>query len=277
MATLRELTTARYGTDIGVGDDTEATGAIAGLLSRRSIRSYRDEPVADALVDLLLACAQSAPSKSNLQQYSILVVKDADRRKRLAPWCPRTAILETVPGLVVFLADMRRNQRIGAMRAKPHDNNNLDTFLNATVDAALAMGFFTVAAEAAGLGTACLSSMRDHMAGVARVLELPAGVFPIAGVMFGWPAADGYVNQRLPQSIAIHRDRYDDSALDAGIDQYDRTRHAAFPVPPERQRQRALYGEAEFYGWSEAVARQLSIPERPEFKAFLQRHGFDLA
>ena len=277
MATHREMVTARYGTDIGVGDDKEADGAIAGLLGRRSLRAYRDEEVPDALIDLLIACAQSAPTKSNLQQYSILVVKDPDVRRRLAPWVPRTAILETVPGLVVFLADMRRNRKIGELRGKPHDNNNLDTFLNASVDAALAMGFFTVAAEAAGLGTACLSSLRDHMRGVARVLELPDGVFPIAGLMFGWPAAEGYVNQRLPQSVVVHRDRYDDSALETDIDAYDRTRHAIFPVPPERQRQRALYGEAEFYGWSEAVARQLSVPERPEFKAFLKDHGFDLA
>jgi len=136
---------------------------------------------------------------------------------------------------------------------------------------------FVTAAEAAGLGAACLSSLRDHMPEVASVLELPAGVSPIAGLMFGWPATEGYVNQRLPPSVAIHRDRYDDAALDAGVDAYDRTRHAIFPVPPERQRQRALYGEAEFYGWSEAVARQLSIPERADFKAFLVRHGFDLA
>lgn len=277
MTTIRELVTARYGRDIGIGDDSGAEGAIRGLLSRRSIRAYRDEPVPDALIDVLLACAQSAPTKSNLQQYSILVVKDATVRKRLAPWVPRTAILEGVPGLVVFLADMRRNQRIGEMRGKPHENNNLDTFLNATVDAALAMGFFTVAAEGAGLGTACLSSLRDHMHGVARVLELPDGVFPIAGLMFGWPSADGYVNQRLPQSVVVHRDRYDDTGLEEEIDEYDRTRDAIFPVPAERQRQRALYGEAEFYGWSEAVARQLSVPERAEFKAFLRRHGFDLA
>lgn len=277
MATLRELVTARYGTDIGVGDDSEAEGTVAALLSRRSIRAYRDEPVPDSLIDVLLAAAQSAPTKSNLQQYSIVVVQDPAVRKRLAPWVPRTSILETVPGLVVFCADMRRNQRIGDFRGKPHQNNNLDTFLNATVDAALAMGFFTVAAEAAGLGTACLSSLRDHMHGVARVLELPDGVFPIAGLMFGWPSAEGYVNQRLPQSVVVHRERYDDGGLEAGIDAYDRTRHAIFPTPPDRQRQRALYGEAEFYGWSEGVARQLSIPERAEFKAFLKRHGFDLA
>lgn len=277
MGTLKELIDRRYGMEAGIDGAPDAAGVLAHLLARRSIRAYGTEPVPDDLLDTLIACAQSAPTKSNLQQYSILVVSDPAVREKLAPWCPRTRNLETVPALLVFCADMRRNRRIGALRGKPHVNNNMDTFLNAAVDAALAMGFFIIAAEAAGLGCAALSSLRDHMYGVADVLGLPDGVFPVAGVMCGWPAAEGYVNQRLPQSVVVHRDRYDDSNLEAEIEAYDRTRHAIFPIPPERQSRRDLYGTAEFYGWSEHIARQLSLPERPEFRAFLKSHGFDLA
>ena len=60
----------------------------------------------------------------------------------------------------------------------------------------------------------------------------------------------------------------------SAIEIYDQTRDAIFPVTPERQRH--LYGEADFYGWSEGVARQLSVPERPEFRAFLKARGFAL-
>jgi len=277
MARLKDQIDRRYGRDAGIDGEADRAGVLDHLLSRRSIRAYTDDPVPDSLLDVLIACAQSAPTKSNLQQYSILVVQDPAVRRALAPWCPRTKILETVPALLVFCADMRRNQRIGGFRGKPHVNNNMDTFLNATVDASLAMGFFVVAAEAAGLGCAPLSSLRDHMYGVADVLGLPDGVFPVAGVMCGWPAAQGYVNQRLPQSVVVHRDRYDDSDLEAEIDAYDQTRHAAFPIPDERQSKQDLYGIAAFYGWSEHISRQLSVPERPEFRAFLKSHGFDLS
>jgi nitroreductase/FMN reductase [NAD(P)H] len=277
MATFRELIAKRYGTDIGIGNDEDADGTLAELLSRRSLRLYTEDAVADDLVDVLIACAQSAPTKSNLQQYSIIKIQDPEVRKELAPWCPRTKIIETVPGLLIFCADIRRNQRVGEFRGKPNVNNNMDSFLNATVDASLAMGFFVSAAEAAGLRCAPLSSVRDFMYGVSDVLGLPDGVFPIAGVMFGWPAAEGYVNQRLPQSVVVHTDRYDDTDLEAEIDAYDQTRHAAFPVPPERQAKLDLYGSASFYGWSEGIARQLSVPERPDFRAFLKGHGFDLS
>jgi len=277
MATTKELLTARYGKDTGIGDNSEADDKIEALLSRRSLRLYKDEPVSDELLDVLLGCAQSAPSKSNLQQYSIIVVKDQTIRDQLAPWCPRTSGLESKPVLLVFCADIRRNIRIGEFRNRPNVNNNMDAFLNATVDAALAMGFFVTAAEAAGLGTAPLSSLRDNMYAVADILEMPDGVFPIARVMAGWPEAPGYVNQRLPQSVVVHRDRYDDSNLEAGIDDYDQTRHAAFPIPEERQTRTDLWGVAEFYGWSEHISRQLGKPERPEFRAFLESHGFDLS
>ena len=276
MATTKELLTARYGKDTGLGDDSEAEDKIEALLGRRSLRLYKDEPVSDELLDVLLGCAQSAPSKSNLQQYSIIVVKDQNIRDELAPWCPRTTGLEGKPVLLVFCADIRRNQRIGEFRNRPNVNNNMDAFLNASVDAALAMGFFVAAGEAAGLGTAPLSSLRDNMYAVADILEMPDGVFPIAGVMAGWPEAPGYVNQRLPQSVVVHRDRYDDSNLEAGIDDYDQTRNAAFPIPAKRQTRTDLWGVSEFYGWSEHISRQLGKPERPEFKAFLQSHGFDL-
>ena len=277
MAGLRNLIDKRYGKDAGIDGEADEAGVLAHLLSRRSIRAYKDDPGPDALIEALIASAQSAPTKSNLQQYSILVVQDPKVRKALDPWCPRTNGLDTVPALLVFCADMRRNQRIGGFRGKPHVNNNMDTFLNATVDASLAMGFFIAAAEAVGLGCAALSSLRDHMYGVADVLGLPDGVFPVAGVMCGWPEAEGYVNQRLPQSVVVHRDRYDDSNLEAEIDAYDQTRHANFPVPDARQSKQDLFGIAEFYGWSEHISRQLAVPERPEFRTFLKSHGFDLA
>lgn len=277
MDTLAALIAARYGETAGDDDGAPApNGTIAGLLARRSLRQYTDRPVPDDLLRTLLACAQSAPTKSNLQQYSIVVVRDPAQRARLAPLCARTSQVESAPLLLVFCADARRGRRICEMRGHAHANDNMDTLLNAAVDAALALGFFAVAAESAGLGCAPLSSLRDEIAGVAEVLGLPDGVFPVAGLMAGWPAAAGYVNQRLPQSVVVHTDRYDESGLGAAIDDYDRRRHAIYPQPPERQRHPDRFGVADPYYWSEGVARQLALPERAAFRDFLLGHGFAL-
>jgi nitroreductase/FMN reductase [NAD(P)H] len=277
MTTVTEMIGDRFAIETDRGSGVAASETIQGLLSRRSLRRYDDREVPDELLDVLLACAQSAPTKSNLQQYSIVVVADPEDRARLQPLCPATDWLATCPVFLVFCADMRRNQRIAGFRGYPHENNNTDTFLNAVVDAALAMQCFITAAESAGLGCAPISEVRNRIAELSDVLGLPDGVFPISGLTAGWPAQPGYVNQRLPSAVVVHRDRYDDANLEAEIEDYDRRRHEIFPVPPRSQRHTDKYGVAEICTWSENVARQLSIPERAGFRDFLTSRGFDLA
>jgi len=81
---------------------------------------------------------------------------------------------------------------------------------------------------------------------------------------------------RLPPALVVHRERYDDSRLADELAAYDERRHARRPIPPHKQRHVAKYGEAARCTWSENVARQLSLAERPEFRAFLEGHGFAL-
>lgn len=279
MTTIAKLIWNRFGLDTQAGAGWEADGgsaALAGLLNRRSSRRYTDEPVPDELLEVLLACAQSAPTKSNLQQYSIIVVSDPGQRKALAPLCPDTGQTEACALFLVFCADLRRNRRIGEFRSHPNDNDNMDSFLNATVDAALAMQCFITAAESVGLGTACISEVRNRIGELSDVLDLPEGVFPISGLTAGWPTADGFINQRIPPSVVVHRDRYDDAALEAEIEAYDKRRHDIFPIAPDKQRHADKYGAAEYCPWSENAARQLSIPERPGFRAYLKSRGFAL-
>ena len=103
-----------------------------------------------SLLDALLAAAQSAPAKSDLQQYSVVVMRDAARIKQIADWIGTMDWIATAPVFLVWCGDMRRGQRLCDMHDMPHANNNLDTFLNTAVDCSLAMGQFMAAAEAVG-------------------------------------------------------------------------------------------------------------------------------
>tara|TARA_R110000787_G_scaffold286423_1_gene404804 strand:- start:2547 stop:3395 length:849 start_codon:yes stop_codon:yes gene_type:complete len=281
MSNLSELIRQRFGLQdgelqLGCARIDEINTTITDLLGRRSIRRYTDEPISDDMLDTLLACAQSAPTKSNLQQYSIVVVSDESLRKRLAEHCPKTPQLQSCPVFLVFCADIRRNQRVADVRNHTYANNNLDCFVNAVIDAAMALQCLITAAESMGLGCAAISEIRDGMEAVSALLELPPGVFPISGLTLGKPAVRGFINQRLAPNIVVHRDRYDDSHLEADIETYDARRHAIFPIPDSAQMHTDKYGTACDYTWSENTARQLSIPERQAFRAFLKTHGFDL-
>jgi len=277
MTSYGELLQQRFGVPVPEPAGVPVNETVAGILGRRSIRKYRDEPVEDDLLRVLLACTQSAPAKSDLQQYSIIHVTDPAKKAKLAELA-RTEWLATAPVLLVFCGDLRRAWRISELRGKAYGQNTLDSFMNAAVDAGLALQAFVVAAEAMGLGCCPISQVRVKIEETAELLGLPDGVFPLAGLSAGWPAEERAVTLRLPPALVVHENTYDDGDFAAEIDGYDRRRHAAFPIPPRSQFHNNLYGEAAFYGWSEHVARRLSRPEgRETLRAFLEERGFKLA
>jgi nitroreductase/FMN reductase [NAD(P)H] len=269
-----ELLRARFGIDL---PDVDVPPEVAPLLDRRVTRRYTDQPVPDSLLDALLAAAQSAPTKSDLQQYSVVVMRDRERVKQIADWIGTMDWIATAPVFLVWCGDMRRNQRLCEQHDMPHANNNLDTFLNTAVDCSLAMAQFIAAADAVGLGTCPISYVRSHIERVTPLLGLPPGVFPVSGLTVGWPVFRRPVSMRLPPSVVVHRERYDDRAMPADVRAYDERRRAREPVAPGSLKNNDVYPPREGVGWSENVARQLSVPERFGFAAYLRTRGFDLA
>ena len=273
--TIADLIKDRYGLPTTDGGDMPAEGELASILTHRTHRRFSDRPVSDALLDILLAAAFSAPGKSDLQQASVVKVRDPNRRRAVADLIPSMPWIGTCPVFMIFLGDSRRIRRICEMRGKPFANDHLDAFLNAAVDCGLVLMNFIRAAEAVGLGCCPISVVRNHIDAIAEIVELPDHVFPVAGMTLGYPAAEGYISLRLPASVNIHVDRYDDSNLAAEIDAYDRRRDGRYTIPREKQRDVEAYGYAEFYGWSEDKARQVSRTERDQLAAYLIRKGFN--
>jgi len=274
MTDSRELLRARFGVE---PPGVDVPDAVAPLLDRRVARRYKDEPVPDSLLDALLAAAQSAPTKSDLQQYSVVVMRDPARIKQIADWIGTMDWIATAPVFLVWCGDMRRNQRICDMHKMPHANNNLDTFLNTAVDCSLAMAQFIVAADAVGLGTCPISYVRSHIERVTPLLSLQPGVYPLAGLTVGWPVFRRPVSMRLPPSVVVHREHYDDTAMESGVRDYDERRRAREPIAAASLKNNDVYSPRENVGWSENVARQLSVPERFGFAAYLKTRGWELA
>lgn len=264
----------RYGSNFPFSETQPGLPELARIADHRSIRRYRPDPVSADLLRLLCACALSAPTKSDLQQADIIHVADPDRRRRIVGHLTDMPWILDAPVFLVFCGNNRRIRRIGEWRGKPFANEHLDHFMNAAVDAGIAMMNFIGAAEAAGLGTCPISAIRNAVDTVSRELELPEGVFPVAGLCVGYPASAGHISPRLPLDVTLHTDRYDEEALREQVDAYDRRRHDNHPYG--KQRRTALFGTAAFYGWSEDKARQYAEPERADFGAYIRRQGFSL-
>jgi len=262
----------RFGERVDVPEDVPCE-ALLRLATRASNRRYRPDPVDPRLVRALAACALSAPTKSDLQQADIVIVQDRPLRQAIEALLPGNAWVEKAPVLLVFCGNNRRQRRIHELRGHPFANDHFDPFFNASVDAAIVLAAYVLAAESVGLATCAVSAIRDHAAEVSRLLALPDHVFPVAGLAMGWPDGAAPVSPRLPLAVTVHTDRYDETGLDAAIAAYDARREA---IRPHRQREVERFGTAASYGWSEDKARQYATPQRADFGAFVRSKGFRL-
>jgi nitroreductase len=272
--TIQNALFERFGERIAVDAGLPGLGELARLAGRRVHRRFLDRDIPQELLRLLCACALSAPSKSDLQQGDILIVRDNGRRGAIADLLPEMPWVREAPVFLVFLANGRRVPRVAELRGKPFPNDHLDLFFNAAVDAAIVLATFLRAAEAVGLGCCPISVIRDRAREVSELLELPKKVVPVAGMCLGWPADEGGITPRLSLTTTVHSERFDEGDLDAQIDAYDRRRAGARPY--RNQRDPARFGRAEFYGWSEDKARQYADPLRADFGAFVRAQGFHL-
>ena len=272
-----KLVADRYAEEIDLDfSKIQETETLKSILSRRSIRKFLNKPISKELLTLLLAAAQSAPSKSNLQQYSILVIQDQNIKNEISNLIGNTKWALTAPIFFLYLADIRRNIKITNDRGYEHKNNNVDTFMNGVIDAALSMQSTICASESLGLGVCPISMIRNIIEEVKVICKLPKGVFPIAGLAVGWPDQKSNVSIRLSQDIVIHFNKYDEKDLIQKINKYDERVFKKDPIPENKQRHVNLYGVAKKGTWSENISRQLSVPERSNFKKWLNKNGFNL-
>ena len=246
------------------------------MLDHRVCRAFADTPLDDELLNLVLAATFSTPSTSDLQQCSVIVVDDPDRRAALSALIPSMPWIAAAARFLVFCGDSHRIRAVAERAGTGFANDHLDAFLNAASDAAMHLSSFIWAAESLGLGTCAISVLRNHIDAVAEIIELPDHVFPLAGMCVGWPAAEQRLSPRLPLAVTVHRDRYDDSAASELIYDYDRRRFGGYVPPAESQPGADRFGVADRWGWSVEKSRMVSHRERDQLAQFLVQRGFNL-
>jgi len=251
---------------------TETTNAYATAVTETlnrhaSIRAFNGDPVPEEMVLAILNAARRSPTSSNMQTYSIIVVRDQQTRRELAVLAGNQSHIEQCDVFVGFLAD---THRLG-MAAEMHGRElarSLETTLVATVDAALVGMSVQTAAESFGLGAVMIGGMRNYPQKVADLLGFPPGVFMVYGMSIGWPAYGARpepLKPRLPQELVIHKEQYSAADPRPLISRYDDELAAYYG----RQR-RNLHSAA----WSGPIADRLQRPPRPHLRGELEELGF---
>jgi nitroreductase len=273
MTNVSQLIEQRYGQphEHGLAELT-LNPVLQTLLEHRSVRGFLPDALPDGTLELLIAAAQSAPSSSNLQVWSAVSVEDPARKARLAVFAGDQLHIREAPLLLVFLADTSRLAQIAERVGVPAEGlRYLDTFLMATIDAALAAQNAVTAAESLGLGTVYIGALRNRPEAVAAELHLGPGVFPLFGLCVGKPdpARPTSIKPRLTQAAVLHREQYSAAPSEREVQRYDDVMaqfYAAQKLPNPR--------------WSVHSHERLRSPEnlrgRDRLRQALHGSGFEL-
>ncbi len=181
---------------------------------RRTIRKYKTDEVSDELINRLLSTATRAATMGNMQLYSVVVTRDEEVKRSLAPLHFNQPMVMSAPVVLTFCADFHRFTKWCQQRDADAGYDNLLSFLNAASDTLLLTQAFTTLAEAEGLGTCYLGTTIYQPQGIIDVLHLPQLVFPVATITVGWPDECPAQTDRLPLDGIVHANTYHDYTHD---------------------------------------------------------------
>jgi FMN reductase [NAD(P)H] len=238
---------------------------LALQFTHRSDRSFSTAPISDDQLENIIEAAWHAPSSMNAQHVSLVVVRNAAKRARIAELAGGQPWIAEAPVFITVIVDFNKTsiglQSVGATQ---HIHESVDGFAAGAVDAGIALGNLMLAARSLGLGVVAIGGLRRNPQEMIDLLELPALTYPIAGVAIGHIATPAQPKPRLPLASFRHDERYHAEAIAPAIATYDK-------VLPEYWHS---IGRADGLPWSANLAKPYSQGFYRATKPVAARQGF---
>ena len=163
------------------GNDQQAAtadkgqAAIENIMTRTSIRKYKDQPIEQEKIDIMLKAAMAAPTAVNMQPWHFIVIDDKKTIDLLSGQQPTNA-----PLLIAVCGDTNKT-------TMPDGKGKLPDFWIQDVSAATEN--LLLAAHALGLGAVWTGvyPVMERTAEIANVLNCPNNIVPVAVVRIGYP------------------------------------------------------------------------------------------
>lgn len=149
---------------------------LKAVKDRRSIRSFQDKTIPQAVIDNLIDALIWAPSAGNLQSRKFFFVRDPGLKNELAAAALNQKFITEAPIVVVCCADSRIYDRY----------SDRGVNLYAIQDVALSIMNMMLVAHENSLGTVWIGAFNEG--DVFNILELPYHLRPVAIVPVGYPA-----------------------------------------------------------------------------------------
>lgn len=237
------------------------------LQSHTSVRKFTDEDIPTDVLHELILSGQHASSSHFVQAYSVIHVTDEAKKERLKELSNNHVQIDTAPVTLVFCADLKRLEEAVELHEEPFEGSTAENLIVSVIDTALFAQNVAIAAESKGYGICYIGGVRNNIAGVSELLELPGYVMPLFAMTIGVPQYRNEVKPRLPVTAVLHENTYDEMKYETLLDEYDKIMNAYY-----KQRSSNRKGAT----WTNDMARFLRKPRREHMKQFIEEKGFFL-
>lgn len=189
---------------------TPAAAMSALLQAHRSIRHYdaTREVDAELLQQALVDAFAGSSSSGNLNMSSVVVTRDAERKRRLYELHFEQPMVLEAPVVLTFCADTHRTRTWLAQRGARLGFADLLSWHVSAFDAIIFAQSAALALEAQGLGICYMGTTLHSMQAIADFLEMPENCLPVTSMVVGWPAEQPAQRDRLPPAAWLHEERY---------------------------------------------------------------------
>jgi nitroreductase len=160
---------------------------------RESVRAYKDEPVEEEKLNLILEAGRLAPSASNRQEWRFVVVKSKLTKKKLMEAASHQPFVSEAPVVIAACAETDNHVMRCGQLCYP-------------IDVAIAVDHMTLKAVEEGLGTCWIGAFDEEE--VKRMLGVPEKVRVVALLTVGYAAAISDTKSRKALKDIVRHERW---------------------------------------------------------------------
>lgn len=170
---------------------------LENIFSRKSVRSYTQDPIPDEMLQTLVKAGMAAPSAMNRQPWEFIIINDRDTLDALAGKLKYAKMLSEAQAAIVVCSETMITLSDGTVV----ENNFWEH------DASAATENILLAAEAMGLGAVWTAASDVERSAIVReALGITGTVMPLCVIPIGWPAGNDRPKDKWkPEKIHYNR------------------------------------------------------------------------
>lgn len=155
------------------------------ILSRRSIRKYKEDKVSEIHIKNILEAAMNAPSRKNERPWHFVIINNRKILDKIPLFHPNSKMLYEAPIAILVTGDLTVTRGV---------------FI--AIDCSASTENILLAAHSLGLGACWLGIYPDEerIKGIKELLNLPKNILPISLISIGHPGESKSQISRFEQN-----------------------------------------------------------------------------